>query len=124
MITMSKELQKLMELFPMSFINRRMELILVPKENIYFLLDDVKTPKDLNRKVISWVSRPSCKDTSKKIQQVCLSAVNAFLGTSFTQEEMMIIYTKCGNDCNRERTERFIDSGYDLSVLTRQDAAK
>ena len=124
MMTMSEELKSLMTLFPMSFINSRVELILVPKENIYFLLEDVKTPKDLKRKVIEWVSRPSCKGTNKKTMQACLSAMNTFLGTNFTQEEMMEIYTRCGNGCNKARTERFIDSGYDLTVLARQDAAQ
>jgi phenylalanyl-tRNA synthetase beta subunit len=124
MITMSEELKRLMSIFPESFVNRRMELILVPKENIYFLVEDVKTLKDLKRKVIEWVSRPASKDTSKKTQLMCLFAINEFLGTSFDKDEMMEIYTRCGNGCNKERTERFIDSGYNLSVLARQDAAQ
>ncbi len=33
-------------------------------------------------------------------------------------EEMQEIYTYLGNDCNRKKTIRFIESNYDLGVLT------
>ena len=122
MININKEILDLMGLFPDSFINRNLELILIPKENIYFRLEDVKTSEDLKCKFIAYLSRPSCKETSPRIRKYCLEQFNRFLGTTFSSDEMMKIYERLGNDCNRDRTRRFIREGYDLSTIARQDA--
>ena len=39
------------------------------------------------------------------------------LGTNFTREEMELIYERLGNSCNRELTEKFVGSGYDMKLL-------
>jgi hypothetical protein len=103
---------------PNCFINSRFELIVEPKNNIYLLLEDVKTELDLKCKVLAWLSRPSCKGVSVYWQDRIRAIVNEYLETNFAHEEMDIVYTYLGNECNRKKTIRFIESGYDLKVLT------
>ncbi|MNV81212.1 hypothetical protein D3C71_1748620 [compost metagenome] len=67
--------------------------------------------------MIAWLSRPSCKGVSDYWQKRMLIIFNEFLGTSFSKEEMSEVYTYLGNDCNRKLSVRFIESGYDLSLL-------
>ena len=118
---MIEEVNKFIEIVkkysPKSFINNRNELIVEPKNNIYFRLEDVNTNLDLKCKVIAWLSRPSCKGVSDYWQRRILSILNEFLGTSFTREDIDIIYTYLGNDCNRKLCIKFIESGYDLALL-------
>ena len=42
---------------------------------------------------------------------------NKALGTSFSREDMMLIYNCLGNGVNRELTVKFIESGYDMNLL-------
>ena len=102
---------------PNCFINANFELIVEPKNSIYFRLADVETDLELKCKVIAWLSRPSCKGISKYWQSRIRGIVNGFLGTNFTTKEMMEIYTHLGNDCNRSKCIKFIESNYDLSLL-------
>lgn len=106
---------------PKAFINHNFELIVEPRYNIYFRLEDVTTDLELKCKVLAWLSRPSCKGVSEYWQKRFRALVNEYLGTEFTLEEFGDIYTKLGNDCNRELSIRFIESGYDLSLV--QEAA-
>ncbi|MBU8733714.1 hypothetical protein KM915_27270 [Cytobacillus oceanisediminis] len=121
---MEKELKRLLmitnKISPKSFINQSNELIVVPKNNIYFRLEDVKTELDLKCKVIAWLSRPSCKGISNYWQKRVREIFNEFLGTNFTKDEMMEIYTYLGNDCNRTLCVKFIESDYDISLLQRK----
>ena len=103
---------------PNSFINQNFELIVEPKNNIYFRLEDIETELELKCKVLAWLSRPSCKGVSDYWQNRIRAIVNEFLGTEFTFEEMTEIYTYLGNDCNRKKSIKFIESDYNLSVLT------
>ncbi|ODA08259.1 hypothetical protein [Paenibacillus polymyxa] len=115
------EIQKFMRVVerysPNCFINSKFELIIEPKNNYYLLLGDVETELDIKRKVLAWLSRPSCKGVSKYWQKRFRAIINGYLGTNFTVDDMEEIYTYLGNDCNRNKTIRFIESGYDLSVL-------
>ena len=103
--------------FPRFFINHNLEAIVHPRRNTYFLLAGVDTEKDLTAKILEWLSREAGKSVNRESQKYHLSGINAFLGTNFTQDEMMEIYTYLGNCCNHQKTIRFIDSGYDLAVL-------
>lgn len=103
---------------PKCFINSHFELIIEPNNNIYFRLEDIETELELKCKVLAWLSRPSCKGVSNYWQKRIRAMVNEYLQTDFTFEEMQEIYTYLGNDCNRPKTIRFIESGYDLNVLT------
>ncbi len=102
---------------PRCFINTRFELIVEPKNNIYFLLEDIETELDLQCKVIAWLSRPSCKGVGDYWQKRIRGIINEYLDTNFTFEEMGEIYTYLGNDCNRSKCIRFIESDYDLRRL-------
>lgn len=102
---------------PKFFINCRSEIIIEPKNNIYFRLEDVKTEMDLKCKILHWLSRPSCKGVSPYWQKRIRNIVNQYLKTDFTHEEMLTIYIYLGNGCNENKTIKFIESGYDLSLL-------
>lgn len=99
------------------FINYNFELIVEPKNNIYFRLEDVETERDLKIKVLSWLSRPSCKGVSPYYQKKIRTIINDYLGTDFGRDEMEEIYTYLGNNCNPEKCIQFIDSNYDFDVL-------
>ena len=46
-----------------------------------------------------------------------LSGINNFLETHFDKEQIAIIYQLLGGRVNHALTEKFINSGYDFSVL-------
>jgi hypothetical protein len=118
-IELTKEFMKIVKKYsPKCFINSNFELIVEPRNNIYFRLEDVETELELKCKVIAWLSRPSCKGVSEYWQKRIRSIVNEFLYTNFTFDEMREIYTYLGNDCNRNKSIRFIESNYDLSILS------
>ena len=105
---------------PSCFINTSFELIIEPKNNIYFRLEDIETELDFKCKVIAWLSRPSCKGVSKAWQKKFRAIVNEYLETDFSEDDMHEIYTYLGNDCNRQKTIKFIESDYDFSVLNKE----
>jgi hypothetical protein len=102
---------------PKAFINRNNELIVEPRNNIYFRLDNVTNEMELKCKILAWLSRPSCKGVSNYWQKRILQIVNNFLETTFTKDQIIHVYTYLGNDINRKLSIAFIESGYDLSVL-------
>ena len=103
---------------PLCFINTSFELIVEPKNNIYFRLEDIESELDFKCKVIAWLSRPSCKGVSKVWQKKFRAIVNEFLETDFSEDEMHEIYTWLGNDCNRPLTIKFIECNYDMLLLS------
>lgn len=106
--------------FPKFFINHNLEVIVHPRRNTYFLLKGVETEVDLIAKILEWLSREAAKSVSKESQKYHLTGINAFIGTTFSQDDMMQIYTYLGNCCNHKRTLRFIESGYDISMLSKE----
>ncbi|WHY80172.1 hypothetical protein QNH20_19300 [Neobacillus sp. WH10] len=108
-----------LQVFPKSFINHSNEIILEPRNNVYFRLDDVSTALDFKCKMFAWVSRPIAKGLSKYWSPRVLRSFNHLLGTNFTKEEMYGIYDRLGNDVNRQLTIRFIESNYNLALLVR-----
>lgn len=119
-----KVITKLFDYFQEGFLNSSLEFIAEPKANIYFSIENVKTEKDLYKKVIHWFSRPAFKSepfASKKkneqLHNMFLNGVNGILGTSFNAEQISLIYAKLGNGVNEHLTEKFIDSGFSLDVL-------
>lgn len=103
--------------FPNCFINLNYELILEPKNNIYFRLDNIQSELEFKCKVLAWLSRPSCKGLTERWQKKIRDGFNNLLGTKFNQKEMEMVYTYLGNDCNRSLSEKFIISGFYLNVL-------
>ena len=117
--TLQMEINKISIIFPKCFISNSNELILDPKQNIYFLLYDVKTVLDFKCKFIAYVSRYACKGSTLKKQALVREKFNRYLGTHFSEEDILYyIYTKLGCDANRELCKKFVESNYDLSVIS------
>jgi hypothetical protein len=124
-IQVSEEvLAKLYWAFPDSMINRNGEFIANGPANASFILYDCETELDVKCKVLEWLSRPTYKSEhfdsyieNEHLHETMLNGINVYLGTSFSFEDMETIYTYLGNRCNHPRTLRFIESGYNLSML-------
>lgn len=118
----NKEIRdRLLKAFPQFYINSGFECIIYPPRNSYFLMADIQTETGLNAKILEWLSREASKSIDPKSQVYHLNGINTFLGTNFTQEDMVEIYTYLGNRCNHARTLRFIESGYDMTVLPHKE---
>lgn len=117
-------LTKLHLAFPGSKIHYNGEFIANVPANSYFVLHNCETELDVKCKVLEWLSRDAFKsepfNSAKKnlrLHETMLHGINVFLGTNFSYEDMETIYTYLGNCCNHARTLRFIQSGYDVSML-------
>lgn len=115
---------KLIHSFPRSFINGGLEFIAHKTANQYFRLEDCECEFDVKCKVLEWFSRGAYKtepfddyNKNEKLHEFMLNGINKYLGTNFSYDDMEIIYTYLGNRCNHQKTEKFIESGYDMSVL-------
>lgn len=105
------------EFFPRVFINGNNELILAPKINIYFRLEDVYTKPQLISKIFSWLTRHAHTGVSDYCGLRVRKIINKYLGTNFSKKEFELIYSELGNDQNPELCARFIESKYDLALL-------
>ena len=117
MITDKSTLRKLMTSFPGSFINGNLEFIAEPKTNQYFLFEDCETERDVEAKVIEWLSRAACKTQpygspakNRKFNKFMRDCINNYLSTSFDEEEFLQIYQKYGNAIRHDKTLKFVDS--------------
>lgn len=93
------------------------ELILVPRTNTYISLNHCSTPDEFKAKIIENCSRLASKGYSKPLRKEHLDGINKLLDTNFTQEDMEYIYTYLGNGIKHELCMKFVQSGYDLSVI-------
>lgn len=121
---MLESVQKALKCLHGSFINHNNEIILIPKFNVYTLLDDVETDNDFKAKLCEWFSRDCCcalrYSQNKRLEryyQENIEAFNFICGTNFTKEQVEQIYTKLGNGIKHELTKKFVKSGFDLSVI-------
>ena len=112
-------IDRALAVFPKSFINSSNEIILEPKNNIFFRLEDVENVMDFKCKMLAWLSRPIGKGLNKYWWPRVLKSFNELLGTSFSRKEMLLIYDRLGNDVNRKLSIQFIESNYDLNLLVR-----
>ena len=117
-------LLKLLQSFPRSFINDRLEFIAHTAANQYFLLKDCESEFDVKCKILEWFSRGAYKtepfdsySKNERFHEFMLDGINEYLGTNFTEDDMEIIYTYLGNRCNHPKTVKFVESGYDMAVL-------
>ena len=126
-----KVLNDLFAAFPDAIMNRNLEFVADPhrRVNSYFRLDNCETRTDAIAKLLELLSREAYKSEhfyvkwrNDQVHEYHLNGINRFCGTDFTPEDMEIIYTYLGNSCNHNRTLRFIESGYDLAVLTKEPA--
>ena len=117
-------IDRLYRAFPNSFINGTGEFIAHRYANEYFILRNCQTELDVKCKVLEWFSRAayksipySTKRKNDELHRFMLSGINSFLETSFTEQDMDLIYTYLGNCCNHTLTIDFINSGYDINLL-------
>lgn len=100
------------------FVNSINEFIAVPKTNSYFRLSDCKTKRDVQKKMLHWLSRDCAKANIGPVAtQLNREGFNNFMGTAFNDEEFLLIYEKLGNGINEPLTEDFIDSEFDIDIL-------
>lgn len=118
------ELKALMDCFPGSYINHNLELILIPRTNTYFQIEDCKDKRDIIAKLLMWCSRTIVKgqpfrseNRNNAFRKLVKRSLNNYLGILFSNEGMALIYQRLGSGINPELTYRFIDSGFDLEVL-------
>ena len=121
---MLESVQKALKRLHGSFINHNNEIILIPKFNVYTLLDDVETDDDFKVKMCEWFSRDCCcalrysyKKRLYRYYQENTDAFNFICGTNFTVEQMEYIYTYLGNGIKHELAKQFVKNGFDLSVI-------
>lgn len=121
---METYISKLMQIFPNSFINGLNEIVLIPKTNLYFCLNDIESEFDVKCKLLEWCSRDATKampyqsnKRNKKYQNRVRAKINIYLRTNFTREQMEVIYCELGNAINHKLTIKFIESGYDFDVF-------
>lgn len=115
---------KLAHAFPGGFMNGQGEFIAHKKANEYFLLTDCETEFDVKCKVLEWLSRAAHKSTpfrrsadNSELHSFMLEGICKFLEHDFSQEDIETVYQYLGNRVNHEKTVRFVESGYDMSVL-------
>lgn len=115
---------KLMSCFQGSVINRNGEFVPVLKAGEYFNFANCENETEVKAKVLEWLSRAASKGQpyssdkkNKEFQQFMLDGINKYLGTSFSHDDIDVIYTYLGNRCNHSRTLKFIRSGYKVELL-------
>ena len=121
---MIDEIFEVMRCFPNSFVNPFGEIILSVKGNVYFTATNCKTKEDVICKLLEWCSRSMAKGEpyasekrNNEWRDNLICGLNNYLKTSFTQEDLYWIYDQLGNKVNHDLTLKFIESGYDLSLL-------
>lgn len=119
-----EELKKLMSFFPDSFINRQLELILIPKTNTYCSLRDCLTKNDVISKVLMWCTRDISKARPYQQHKRNIAfyidnrdRLRKYLGSNI---DVDVVYHRLGNGINKELTHRFIESGFDMNLLYRE----
>ena len=118
------ELQKLLNCFPDSYINRNLEVILIPKTNTYFSIVGCSTKKDIIAKVLMWCTRDISKARPYQQQKRNIdfyvdnrTRLEKYLGSNINVD---VVYNCLGNGINKELTYRFIESGFDMTLLYKE----
>ena len=117
---------KLMRCFSGSFLTDCGEIVVHSKANEYFNIQKCADELEVKCKVLEWFSRAAYKTApytqakkNNEFHDFMRNGINSFLETNFTKEDMAKIYQELGNQVNRDLTIKFINSGYDMSVLIR-----
>lgn len=113
--------RKIRAAFPAAFVNMYNELILIPKANMYIMLNQVRDERDFKAAVLEDCSRNAFKGCSRKLQDEHLDGINKLLDSKFTRDDIELIYTYLGNGIQHDLCLRFVASGYDLKVLREYD---
>lgn len=102
------------------YINNEEELIVSPKLNAYFRLEDVETELDFKCKCLEWLTFDVADNhwfrydkERKKLERL----INYILNTNFTHNDYQHIYCRLGNRVNHTLTIKFIESNYDMNLI-------
>lgn len=103
--------------FPKTIINDLDEVIVEPRTNQYFGTYNCETKKDVQAKVLEWLSRGACKTepyrtakSNKAFHKYMQNGINEYLETNFSQEDFEKIYDRLGNSIYHALTLQFIES--------------
>lgn len=102
------------------FINNLDELIVSPKLNAYFRLEDVETELEFKCKVLEWLAFYVADNHwfgYDKERNNIEKFINYILGTHFIHTDFQYIYQELGNRVNHKLTISFIESNYDMNLL-------
>jgi hypothetical protein len=113
-------LNKILPFFPTAYIYKNNEIIIEPKNNVYFRIDNINSDLEFDCKILEFVSRVSCKHHIKYWRSYFRRGMNSYFKINWSEEEMMKIYTYLGNGVNRTLCIEFIKSNYDLDILRKQ----
>lgn len=111
---------KIRAAFPQSFVNMQNELIFSQRTNSYFRLEDVTDETQLKAKILEWLTRTAIKGISPKERKLHFEGINKLLGTNFTMQEMTDIYTYLGNGIKHDLCVKFVESGYDMTLIPKE----
>lgn len=125
---------KLLEAFPGGTLHgsgEQIEFCSPGNSGVSFILSNCETEKDVKRKVLEWFSRAAYKTApwhsakkNREYNRRMLAGINAFLGTSFTEQDIETIYTYFGNAIKSRDAEAFIDGGYDMRFFEKYRRAE
>lgn len=115
------ELKKLLSCFPGSYINRNLEVILIPKTNTYFSLVGCSTKRDIIKKVLMWCTGDIVK---ARLYQQQKRNIDFYVDNRMRLEKYLgadidvdVVYHCLGNGINKELTHKFIDSGFNMEII-------
>ena len=114
---MNKWLKKVLPFFPNASIYKENELIIEPKNNVYFRIDNLNDELDFECKMLEYLVRPSHKGMNKYWRPYFKRGLNSYFRMNWSDEELSKIYTKLGCGIKRELCRKFINSNFDLSLL-------
>jgi len=109
--------------FDSCYINDIYELIIEPKNNVYFMLYDLLSLEadeieiNFKRKFIEWVSRSAHKHVTPYWKNWFKRGFKSYLCVNFSDDDLKVIYTKLGNGVNQKLAIKFIESNFDVSLL-------
>lgn len=103
--------------FENAFINDNDELILEPKNNVYFMLDNLIDDFDFDCKMLEFLIRPAHKGMSRYWERYFRRGLFSYFRRTWTWQEMSHIYTKIGCRIRSKLTREFITSGFDMNLI-------
>jgi len=109
--------EKVLPFFPKAHIYRNDEIIIEPKNNVYFRVDNINNDHEFDCKMLEWLSRPSCKGLTPYWIKFMRRGLNGYFCKNWSQDDMREIYTRLGNGVNRTLCSKFINSGFDINIL-------
>ena len=105
-------------LYNKPFVNKHNEFIACPAINAYFRLEDCITRRDIQIKILHWLSRDASKAVvPSHFKKFVRNGANLFLGTDFVEDDWLLIYERLGNGINIDLTYDFIDCEFDINLL-------